>query len=597
MNITNYLVEYLKSGNSVHINGIGVLAHEEIKAFFDPTTATFYPTRRNICIRDGAVDDNDFINFLASKECVSPSTASQIWKNYNDALLAKVKNEGSCQLGPLGVINFADGLFSFDSHPSASGSSITPLAPVHDVKTYPVDNASNPFDFFNSPDSQRPSAFLSSASLSSADLSSPSFPTPPASIPEPTPSPEPEPEPEPEPISDPEPTPSPEPEPEPISDPEPTSSPEPEPEPIPEPEPEPISDPEPEPEPNPEPISDPQSIDPVTALHELDAIDNPEPDQPEDKPTKPAKKQKEKARHPFWKSLLWILLILVILLACFAVIDHFLLNSRVRQWASSYIPQLAVNQASDEELADFPPVPVDYDRDAARDNITPFTFSRDGLQFSPDEIDARSQKIVSDMTPYLTKFLKQRKMSNYEDAFLYQVEQHVNARLSELLVDDEFYGQALLNYKDYVREYNMPMLKDRKLHSNSIAVQSELFESSTLENILSQVIPADEVIPEPTPAKTDKPKAAKPAKPAAPTSHIATQSKQGFDVIAGFSVNKANADALCRSLKAKGCDAYIINRNGLYYVSMGSASSRTEIESRFNHIKEWYKGDISIKKW
>ena len=188
-------------------------------------------------------------------------------------------------------------------------------------------------------------------------------------------------------------------------------------------------------------------------------------------------------------------------------------------------------------------------------------------------------------------------MSKYEEAFLAQTHQYVNTTLTELLTDEDYHPQMLLPYKDYVREANMESLKYRKMHKQVISVQSDLLDREFLEDLLSQVIPDEEVIPEPT---ADKPKAAakpKADKPAAVTSHVATQSKQGFDVIAGFSVNKANADKLCRQLKSKGCDAYIINRNGLYYVSMGSAASRTEIEARYNHIKEWYKGDISIKKW
>ena len=68
-------------------------------------------------------------------------------------------------------------------------------------------------------------------------------------------------------------------------------------------------------------------------------------------------------------------------------------------------------------------------------------------------------------------------------------------------------------------------------------------------------------------------------------------------IIAGAYVNKSNADRQCIQLKSKGCDAYIINRYGMYYVSMGSAASRTEIEAKYDHIKEWYKGDVTIKKW
>ena len=120
------------------------------------------------------------------------------------------------------------------------------------------------------------------------------------------------------------------------------------------------------------------------------------------------------------------------------------------------------------------------------------------------------------------------------------------------------------------------------------------------------MVPADELTPDPAAiaeqeAAEQKAAAAaaqkKANKPAPVKSHIATASKQGYDLIAGTSVFKNNADRLCSQLKAKGCDAYIINRNGMYYVSMGSAASRTEIEAKYIHVKEWYKGDVTIKKW
>ena len=80
-------------------------------------------------------------------------------------------------------------------------------------------------------------------------------------------------------------------------------------------------------------------------------------------------------------------------------------------------------------------------------------------------------------------------------------------------------------------------------------------------------------------------------------SKIVSESKQGFDIIAGVFANKGNADQLCRELKASGCDSYIINRDGLYYVSMGSAASKTAAEALYKHIRSWYKEDINIKQW
>jgi hypothetical protein len=47
-------------------------------------------------------------------------------------------------------------------------------------------------------------------------------------------------------------------------------------------------------------------------------------------------------------------------------------------------------------------------------------------------------------------------------------------------------------------------------------------------------------------------------------------------------------------LKALGSDAYIISKSGGYYVSMGSAPTRTAAEAMEKHIKSWYKSDVKI---
>lgn len=157
--------------------------------------------------------------------------------------------------------------------------------------------------------------------------------------------------------------------------------------------------------------------------------------------------------------------------------------------------------------------------------------------------------------------------------------------------------------KDYVREAMMPLLKNRLLSQKSTIILSELLDHEILERLLSEVVSADELTPDPSVQTADDNKkknvkaTPKESKPAPIRSHIATSSKQGFDVIAGCYVYKSSADQVCAQLKSKGCDAYIINRNGLYYVSMGSAASRTEADAKFNHIKSWYKGDVSIKQW
>ena len=78
--------------------------------------------------------------------------------------------------------------------------------------------------------------------------------------------------------------------------------------------------------------------------------------------------------------------------------------------------------------------------------------------------------------------------------------------------------------------------------------------------------------------------------------YVEKNSKQGFDIIAGFYLNKQTASRMTARLHEQGCDAYIIEKNDMYYVSMGSAPTRTKAEALYNHIKSWYDGDIVIKQ-
>ena len=74
-------------------------------------------------------------------------------------------------------------------------------------------------------------------------------------------------------------------------------------------------------------------------------------------------------------------------------------------------------------------------------------------------------------------------------------------------------------------------------------------------------------------------------------------SKQGFDIIAGFFTSKKSANKCANQLKALGSDAYIISKSGGYYVSMGSAPTYTAAQAMEKHIKSWYKSDVSIKNF
>ena len=95
-------------------------------------------------------------------------------------------------------------------------------------------------------------------------------------------------------------------------------------------------------------------------------------------------------------------------------------------------------------------------------------------------------------------------------------------------------------------------------------------------------------------AAATKPASDKPYVEVVPEAPTFKDSKQGFDIIAGFFTSKKSANKCANQLKALGSDAYIISKSGGYYVSMGSAPTRTAAEAMEKHIKSWYKSDVKI---
>ena len=230
--------------------------------------------------------------------------------------------------------------------------------------------------------------------------------------------------------------------------------------------------------------------------------------------------------------------------------------------------------------------------------INNYTFSLEGLRFDAAEIDAASNRLVDDLDAYVDRYLKSRKATASKEAFVQHMREYAHNELTDLLTDNAFYSQSLLYNCDYARETFMPMLKERQMNHKRCNVCDVLMDYKTLDQLLSDVTGQETIaVPEPQPRAAQADNNKKKAAPAPVRSKVMESSKRGFDCIAGFYVNKSSADKLCSQLKGRGCDAYIIDKNGLYYVSMGSAGSRTEADALYTHIKEWYKGDVTIKQW
>lgn len=546
MNITELIVELLQNGQKVELPGIGTFDSEVRAPHHDPATHTYYPSTRSIVFSDATSGEGGIVDVIAQRECVSASVAKQMWRNYVDAVADKISRTGEHCLGDLGRITKQGDRFAFDMAEGvvidAGNGSETPLK---DVKTYDHSGSDDPF-----------------AQFESAPMpETPVTPTP--TKPEPMPEPETETEPEPEP----------EPMPEPVIESEPEPIPAPEPEPIPEPEPEPISEPEPIPAPEPEPIPAPEpEPEPVP-------IFNPEPS------PAPVKEVKEKKRRG--RGLLWLLLLLLILLlagACWYFMQH-----------RDAIP------ADNGEVA---AVATKHLRVPVTNELT---YNPDMIEYSDREIARSRDMVCANMTEYIYDFLARRNYTNARVSMMDRVGQYAEERLNQLM-GDRFAVQRFIPYDDYIYNQAEGWLKRNYADKARHIVQGELMNIDALDVMLNNLV--NELgleMPEPqqrTAAEVQQVKATEREIIAKRNTQqekeipavVEKNSKHGFDIIAGFYLNRNSAAKMASRLHELGCDAYIIEKNDMFYVSMGSAPTRTKAEALYNHIKSWYDGDIAIKE-
>ena len=625
MNITDLIVELLKEGRRVELPGIGTFDSEVQSPRHDPQTQIYYPSTRNILFKKECTGDNAIVREIATRECVNEEIAGQMWHNYMDALSDKLERSGEHRFGDLGLLTkngedchfaMAEGLVI-----EAGNSSETPLT---GVKTYAHNDNDDPFAQFEE---------------------APTAPAMPVTEPEPEPMPEPAPEPEPTP----EPEPAPEPEPEPT----------PEPEPVPEPEPESQSgsetttekeerfnlDKAPKAVPVSESVSEPviernnELQDTLKILDELPkskAVLKAEAKaekerakaeaKAEKKRAKAAAKEEKRARKEMKKqeklaskspeqnienavetntvetkeekkkSHKWLWLLLLLLL---------LLGGGVYLWRSGYGLRLYNRYIKSDDAQ----TSIDGKaKDKAASAINDLTYNCDHLVYSAAEMTANSNMVYDAMKEYISNFLAERNYRGAQASMMDRVRQYADKRMNELM-GDRFAVQRLIPYDDYISAGSESWMRYDYAGKVRNIVQGELMDYRLLDDILKQMVEelnmqqggkqhtaAEVQQVKQQERETVKKKAADDGY-TVPNAPIFKNSKQGFDVIAGFYLSKNTALKQASRLKEQGCDAYIIEANDMYYVSMGSAPTRTKVEALFNHLKSWYDGDIAIKQW
>lgn len=604
MNITEQIAEIILKGQTVELPGIGTLAARQVEAHFDAASNTFFPTRQEIVFNPGMRGGFDMVSFIAEKECVSNATAMQMWRNYADALAGKFEKAGVHEIPGVGTLTKTETGYTFEG--VAVAGTNPALTPVSELKTY--SHTDDPFAAYTAAPAPAPEPEVAPA------------------VEEPAPEPMPtavlvaEAEAEAEEVAAEEEAPV---------------------------EPEPAPEPEPEPEPAPVVVSEeevapvevaPVEVAPAPAAEEAEE-EEVDPLQRladmQQQPTPESFEKKEKKKKKGGK--LWIVLIvLLLLLAGGAAAWYFLLrdkeeskgaidSNRLEEMVSgsegtnadaeemdpygdstetdvmteneeeSDMEEATADEETAAEVADAQTEDADEpeEKSELQKKYLPFTLNDDMFEYESGEIDYLADEIGRYMADYVAEYAKAERYGKAVEKLQERVAQYANERMTELLAPNNASASQFLPSKDYIRECITPSLRARKASHKRHEVQKELMDRGVLGRLLNEVVEANGIEQD---AAAAAPAAAK-DKPVKLGANYRSSSKAGFDVIAGFFTVKSNADKLATQLKRQGCDAYVIEINHGYYVSMGSKSSRTEVERLYQHLKEWYTGDMAIKQF
>ena len=638
MNITDLIVELLEKGQKVVMPGIGTLDTVQRAAHHDPATRTYYPAGRAIVFSEESDGDCDIVKTLAERECINEEVAKQMWLNYLDALTDKVKRSGNHTFGRLGTLTCDDSrTFGFKmTEGLVLDADNKGEMPIENVKIYNHEGEEDPFASFDDEEAPAPVAQA------------------------PVAEPEPAPTPEPEPVAEAEPEPVPEPEPAPataeedghwneslkkLEDMQPAIDPRAE------------KKAEKErlkaekkaaeqqryeeemlekqrkeaekreaeerrkaeeelrkaeeraekerikaekeaeasrkkAEAKADKEAEKQHIEEVKQRREAEKLAAKQEKalrKAEAKERKQAERAEKKANKKDGKKrrvLPIVLLIVCLLLLCGGAAYYLLTHNNTATpttASTTHIDAPAVNS---------------------------LTFNTDMIDYTGNEIAEQGDMVCLFMSEYINNYLADRNYTGARVPMMDRIRQYANERLEQML-GTRFAVQRLLSYNDYIYNYNEPFLKVCYARSSRCKVQGELMDYSMLDDMLYRL--ADELGLQPDGAgrmtaaevqqvKENERKAIESRKAALNGEtpqyvYVQKGSKQGFDIIAGFYLNKNTAANLTAKLHDMGCDAYIIELNDLYYVSMGSANSQTAAEALMKHIKSWYDGDVVIKKW
>ena len=551
MSITDLIVEQLRKGKTVELTGIGTFGSETVAPHHDAATGTYYPASLALTFNPTTRGDESIVAALAQHECVGENVARQMWKNYIDALTDKLQRSGNHQFGDFGTLQrTAEGGYSFVGTEGASLST-GDEQPLEDVKVYHNTPADDPFARFENAQArleeqrrrqeaerQRKEAEEAERQRKEAEEAERQRK-----------------------------------------------------------EAEEAERQRKEAEEAERQRKEAAAAAAAAALaaskkEEAHAAGN-DTTQPssdaehgeENPPVEEDYKKEEqvetehedkKKKGKWW---LWLLLLLLLLLIGGGAYYYFKIYKPAHTTATT---------------------PVEHNGQVAR--LDDLAFNTDLLQYNERDIANNRDRVCTYMNDYIYSFLAYRHYTNAQVPMMQRVREYAGSRLSELMAD-RFAVQPLYPYADYVYDNNETQLRKSFASRQRYRVQGELLDMKLLDEMLQKLVDElglqpDVVATQPVAAPVaPRPQTTAPA-PTAPTNvKVEQNSRDGFDIIAGFYIDRAKAARMASRLHELGSDAYIIEKNDMFYVSMGSAKSRTAAEALFKHIKGWYDGDIAIKQW
>lgn len=616
MNITDLIVEFIKEGNVVEFPGMGTLTSSTVSAHHDAASGTYYPARRTVVMNNTQSGNQAIIRKIAESECVTVEIAEMMWKNYVGALNEKLQRDpNGHEFTGIGTMRRVAGKVVFAATEGLDLDADKRLEqPLENVATYTPKNVEDPFAAFEKTEPAPEPIRISEPK------------------PEPTPAPEPAPKPAEKKV-------------EPVPAPEVKKAAESTPKPVLEPvvtvaaaaaattaaatssadhlsEVKKMLDEIPS---SPKSAKEARRAEKAAAKAEKEARKAAEEAEKaaakkaallakekeaaakdaekalrerekaaakaEKKEIKavnhtPAGEEKKKKKHGW----LWIILLLLLALIGCAVY-YFVTRGNQTTGNENYAKEVTWSRYDNSDMMPIPCI------DTNMLNL---------LEFDENQIANTVNNVHIYMSEYIHNFLLARHYSNAFATVMNSIDQYANERLHELMVPG-MSTKRFHPYNDFWMAHHINSYRNWGSRYYQYKVQGELMDVELLENVLDDLVVrlglhADGFgLPNKggAAAKGNQYKSLvdRPFEETVPEAPTFRNSKQGYDIIAGFATDKKKANKLANQLKKLGSDAYIISKSGGYYISMGSAPTLTAAQAMENHIKSWYQGPVSIKNF